>query len=100
LSPDADFQDWLEVYSTFTAARNHAYVRCPHCEVPDELHLVFVVAAGQERGRAEFWCNSCLVGVRLFGARVVDGYPTLALDASLDEHRLVIPDFTVVPGLT
>jgi hypothetical protein len=100
LSPEADFEQWLVAYSTFTVERDHADLPCPHCGVTDELHLVFGVAAGEVRGRAEFWCNSCLVGVRLYGARVVEGYAAVALDASIDEHRRVVPDFAVVVGLT
>lgn len=93
------FTDWLETWSRFAYPENHAEpASCPNCGGHD-FGLVFAAAPGQPRGRAEFWCTTCLVGTVRYGVALIGGAQVLNLDASAEEHRRLVPDFTQVPGL-
>jgi hypothetical protein len=98
-APSDTYTRWLVAYSQYAGLQSHdGDVTCPGCGGAD-FGLVFGAAPNQIRGRAEFWCNRCMVGTLRYGVAVVKGFPVLALDATTEDHTKLVPDFTTVLGL-
>jgi hypothetical protein len=95
-SMNADYEAWLSAYSTYWEnAPSPSKQACPDCGEPT-LDLVFGARPGERSGHAQFWCNSCLVGISISRAPIKPGVDVVPLGTSADETQPRVPNFALV----
>lgn len=93
---DASYRNWRRAYAdAYEALPERPEIECPNCG-HTELRLEFVASEKDRIGYGMFWCEFCLVGIRISRTWVPTGVKFHPLGTPQEVMRTIVPEYTTV----